>query len=69
MINKIVDSLNWLYIGIAGIIFGVVSWLSIAAAGAFAKKTASLHWKDHIDTVSTQAANKDATHPIYEILK
>lgn len=67
MINKIVDSLNWLYIGIAGIIFGVVSWLSIAAAGAFAKKTASLHWKDHIDTVSTQAANKAATQILSEI--
>jgi len=67
MINKIVDSLNWLYIGIAGIIFGVVSWLSITAAGAFAKKTAILHWKDHIDTVSTQAANQAANLILSEI--
>ena len=69
MINKIIDSLNWLYIGIAGIIFGVVSWLSIAAAGAFAKKTASLHWKDHIDKVSTQAANEAANLILSEIKK
>lgn len=69
MINKIVDSLNWLYIGIAGIIFAVVSWLSITAAGAFAKKTAILHWKDHIDTVSTQAANQAANLILSEIKK
>lgn len=58
MINKIVDSLNWIYIGIAGIIFGVVSWLGIMAASAFTKKTASLHWNEHLNVVSTQAAEK-----------
>lgn len=58
MMEKIMDYLNWLYIGVGTIILGAIGWLVAMGAKAYATKTTSLLWQEQMTKISEEAAKK-----------
>lgn len=58
MIDKILEYLNWLYVGIGATILTFVGWLFAMSAKSYAVKSTTLFYQDEMRKLSESAAEK-----------